>query len=128
MLIGRWQGDGSAPMTERAPRLDEATWALATRGAAQLNYSVATYVRMALTWYVGQDEREPRPASMKIPGGGVFHPARSLRTDDALWARVASRARKDRTTMAGVVASAIVWARRRQDQDQHQDRVQGSAA
>jgi hypothetical protein len=102
-----WRPEGQTTLTRRSPRINDDVWAIALGHAEAEGYTVSSYIRKVITAYLDQSKRFAVPDE---PGGKPRESARPLRTSDALWDRVGSRALRDRTSREGVVAAAILFA------------------
>jgi hypothetical protein len=99
----QWQPPGNPPLARRSPRIDDETWGIALAHAERYGYTIASYLRKIIGEYLDQPDRVAPPAQ---DGGKDRALARPLRTSDAMWDKVGSRALRDRTNREGVVLHA----------------------
>lgn len=109
------------PLLERSPRVDDVSWAVGKADAQALGDPVSVYVRRVTLAYLAQGKRFPRPPSMDPSPDGVSYSAnQSLAMTTESWEWVRTRSKRDRTTMGGVVATAIWWAHGKSHPEQAQ--------
>jgi hypothetical protein len=102
-----WRPEGQTTLTRRSPRINDDVWGIALRHAEAEGFTVSSYIRKVITMYLDQPKRV---TVAETPGGKPRETLRPLRTSDALWDRVGSRALRDRTSREGVIAAAILYA------------------
>jgi hypothetical protein len=110
-----WRPEANELMVERGPRVDPRTWAIAVADAEANEFAISGWVRKALHEYMSQPEKVTPPHA--TIGRVAPVAARSLRTTASVWTEVAARAHRERTTVSGVVAAAIMFAHGRQGDD-----------
>lgn len=101
-----WQPPDFEAVVNHTVTIDPQTWALAQAGAAQHNYTVSSYLRMALYNYLNHPRKIVPPGQVV---GGRDTPRTNIRTTPSMWERIKARAARDRTNLSAVVSAAIVF-------------------
>ena len=104
----RWKPVATEPMSVYSAYIDDETWKKAQEAARQANFTVSSWVRMAIHEYTRQQRvKVPVPPATLVATTKEFR--RNVRATPAMWNAVGARALREKATRSGIVAAAITF-------------------